>query len=248
LRSHNDELRHRQQLQKMEVQRLNALLKKEIGEDSSYNQAIVDEGWRGRAQQIVMLRAKVKRLEKDLSRRGRPEYPEHPEPRDAKDVDAKAEAQIKSITKDRRQQLDALKGRNSRLEDELAASKRRADAGKARLVVVEGENRRLKEQIRVLIGKADTDDNLIAALKETVKSLQGDPSEASQTASSSQSVKALEESEQAARRGRRYDELRQENDRLKKLVTRQNNVIDRQERSIQGLRADVHELSGARRD
>lgn len=57
-----EELRRRFERSQEELKRTQRLLQKEVGEGCDLNK-LSEEGWRGRAQQIVMLKTKLKRLE-----------------------------------------------------------------------------------------------------------------------------------------------------------------------------------------
>ena len=57
-----EDLRRRYERSQEELKRTQRLLQKEVGEGCDFSK-LSEEGWRGRAQQIVMLKTKLKRLE-----------------------------------------------------------------------------------------------------------------------------------------------------------------------------------------
>ena len=68
LQKQNDSLRHQQGLLQDNMKKMKRMVAKEVGDDTIIDKTLsnVDSGWRGRAQQIVMLKSKVKTLENEL--------------------------------------------------------------------------------------------------------------------------------------------------------------------------------------
>lgn len=158
-----DEWRKKALAAQDETKKLTRALAKEVGEGVTIDQA-VDEGWKGRAQQIVMLKSKISRLEKDArsanstNSRFRSSAP--------KGVDAKAEEELNNMSQDRKQAVEALTEDHARLSEECSNLTQKVERGKARVRALESDAAKHKTQIKVLVEKADSDDALIEALTE----------------------------------------------------------------------------------
>lgn len=61
-----EEMRRKVLQSQDEQKKMKAALVKELGEGTNIEQALSGEGWRGRSQQIIMLKSKIKRLENTL--------------------------------------------------------------------------------------------------------------------------------------------------------------------------------------
>uniref|UniRef100_A0A6U4GQ49 Uncharacterized protein n=2 Tax=Phaeomonas parva TaxID=124430 RepID=A0A6U4GQ49_9STRA len=252
VRSQNDELKHKLEVQRIENNQLNTTLKREIGDGDLFNAAIAGEGWRGRAQQITLLKTKVKRLERELRNggHGSPGTQNFQRSRDAKDVDARAEAHVKSISTARQALLASQREEIAQLKAEQKESRQRLDAARSRLSTAQTDAARLRGQMKVMIDKADTDDSLIQELREQLSQTRraagmGGGSIAlalGSTGGSSSGASPKAASHGAPRSSKSNDDLRAEIERLKKLTKRQGDVIDRQERTISGLRSELHDV------
>lgn len=100
---------------------LSRALQRELGDGVTLEQA-VDGGWRGRAQQIIMLKSKVKQLEQQLQQGGggggggpssshgtrRQSTGGYGGNGNAQDVDSKAVEEIQEMSRERRQIVEAL--------------------------------------------------------------------------------------------------------------------------------------------
>jgi len=118
-----EELRRKAQQSQDEARKLSRALAKELGEGVSIDQA-VDEGWRGRAQQIVMLKSKIKRLESGRISGAASQRSRH------NDVDAKAEEELSSMSAERQQAVEALTEDHQRLTEECAQLNSKLDRQK----------------------------------------------------------------------------------------------------------------------
>lgn len=159
-----DEWKKRATAAQEEVKKLQRVLIKEVGEGTSAAQ-VTDEGWKGRAQQIVMLKAKVKRLEAEAL-----ETPSSKLPlRRRLDVDSKAEQGLQDMQEEKLHALDALIREKAALMEEAAKLRDRLDGSRARIQTLTAEGSKLKESLKVMIEKTESDDQLIDALKEEVQ-------------------------------------------------------------------------------
>lgn len=109
---------------------LSRALQRELGDGVTLEQA-VDGGWRGRAQQIIMLKSKVKQLEQQLQQGGGGPSSSHGTRRQstggqAQDVDSKAVEEIQEMSRERRQIVEALTEERVRYVDPPPSPKRHA--------------------------------------------------------------------------------------------------------------------------
>ncbi|CCW65774.1 unnamed protein product [Phytomonas sp. EM1] len=179
--------------QKREIHQLRQLLAREVGKSMEEVNAwirgmgVVNEGgetptpggggWRGRAEQIVLLQVKVKDLERRLNEDGKGDGKEREKEKDrVKDVDAEARDRVASIH-----------GRRLRAARELAAeldaARRSLEEGKmkhlalqARYGTVQQECSQLRAHLSLLLEKSRRDDELIERYREERKETKPPPS------------------------------------------------------------------------
>jgi chromosome segregation ATPase len=149
-----------------ENKNLTRALTRELGEGVTIEQA-VDGGWRGRAQQIIMLKSKVKRLEAMAATgtvtngtRGR-----------VNDVDAKAEEDLANMNADRKAAVESITEENVRLQERCAELESKQKANKARIKNLETECLKQKNQLQIIIDKSQGDDELLEAFREESEKL-----------------------------------------------------------------------------
>ena len=140
-----EELRRKLSMSTEEVRKLQRVLQKEVGDGASVAMTS-EEGWRGRAQLIVMLKAKVKRLEAEVnsseSVQGRPH-------RRRRDVDSRVEQELADMQLERQRVLDGLLLEKTKLAEECTRLKDRLDGSRARAQILAEEGMNLKENIKV---------------------------------------------------------------------------------------------------
>eukprot|EP01033_Poteriospumella_lacustris_P011763 gene11763-8380_t len=168
---------------------LSRALQRELGDGVALEQA-VDGGWRGRAQQIIMLKSKVKQLEQQLQQGGgggAGPSSSHGTRRQsssgyggqgqgqgqAQDVDSKAVEEIQEMSRERRQIVEALTEERVRLMEQNQALEKRNQGTKARVTILENEIKKLKENLTMVLDKSGTDDQLVDALRAEIQRLQG---------------------------------------------------------------------------
>jgi len=180
-----DQMRQRVLKATNEAKKLKRLLAQEVGEgpelvgllQSMASTSNADDpdlagSWRGRAQKIILLKEKLKRAHSQLARSqglGTPESKLRPT-----NVDEKAALQLRSMEFDKRVIMEKLARENEELQSEMASVKRSGNAAKARAKVLENENKRHKEQLKILLKKTENDNALVDALRKEVDRLKHD--------------------------------------------------------------------------
>ncbi|XP_036141680.1 coiled-coil domain-containing protein 13 [Monomorium pharaonis] len=140
------------------------LLCSEVGENVSISAlSSVPGGWRGRAEQIRNLQQKLAELQVKLSES------ERPQKEFSTSLDRQNLACLRNAEKERRQQIENTAKELRRTEVALEASKRKLDAFKARIKVLEQELSSAKRNITILDEKRSHDDRLIDTLNERLK-------------------------------------------------------------------------------
>ena len=157
------DLRHKLETERAEGDKLRRALAREVG-DSNLDDALKGdgEGRKGRAQQIVMLKNKVRRLEKEVSEAGPRKRP----PR--RDVDAVAQRELEGARKEREREVEEVFKERATLQHEVVKVKETLQASQARVVAQTQEVQRAKDHIRSLLEKTDGDDELVEALRREV--------------------------------------------------------------------------------
>lgn len=161
---------------KAENDRMRAIIKREVGEAAADFTRLEDSlagagGWRGRAQEISLLKDKVKELKLKLAAAvSAPAVEESNAPNSplAKH-ETKLRENLAAEAVKRRQGLENAEAHLADAKEEVEALKRKANAAVARKAVVEKDLRGLREKMRVLTEKSAGDDKLIDALKAEIK-------------------------------------------------------------------------------
>lgn len=182
-------------------------------------------GWRGRAQQIVMLKAKVRRLEGGgggggggtLSKGG--------------GVDSQAEADLAGMGEERRHLVAALVAERDRLQEHLLVQEKRQAALKARNHYLESEVAQIKDNLKVVLAKSDTDDQLHVALRQEVARLKDKITTLSSQVAAPKTTTSTTTSFP--------EDLNREVIRLGRLVVHQSEQIDSQVDTIRQLKSQL---------
>ena len=135
-----------------------------------------EKPFKGRAETIVLLRSKCKRLEADLERATGRKDPKRAARAgfaagEHRDVDRQADEELRSMEDARRQAMEQLTEDYQSLASQYHGTKDKLDASKARGVVLENENAKFKKQMRTLLSKGDDDDALVEELRSELQSL-----------------------------------------------------------------------------
>jgi len=168
-----EELRRKIERSADEVKNLSQALAREVGDGVTLEQA-VDGGWRGRAQQIIMLKSKIRRLESAAgmnSTTGTVQTFGTMSTR-REGVDARAESGLAEMTSERKVAVDALVEERARLMEECQRQEAKAQGQKARVRKLEEEAATHRQQLKIVLDKSETDDQLISALRREVQRLQ----------------------------------------------------------------------------
>ncbi len=221
-----------------EVKTLTRALANEVGDGVTLEQA-VDGGWRGRAQQIIMLKSKVKRLEQTIATGGAgaggsegdlvPAKAPRGGRRAGANVDTKAEHDLVDMSNDRQQAIEAMVGERDNLLKENQFLDTKLQGAKARIRNLEGDIQTQKQQLKMVLKAKDGDDDLIDALQLEIKRLQ----EASRDAEA-QGRLHNRAPVQAISSGSEHHAA--ELTRLQRLCKQQQEQINTQDEVIRGLR------------
>lgn len=237
-----EEMKRKQAQSVDEIKNLTRALHRELGEGVSVEQA-VDGGWRGRAQQIVMLKAKIKKLEAAAAS-GVVQGPQHARPKT--DVDSKAEEDLAYMSSERKQAIEMITEERGRLAEQCQVLETKQKSLKARIRTLENDGAKYKQQMQLLIDKTGTDDQLIEALREENARLSnalkqkasssGAPSPPKQSILSRQGI----DEQTAAEVSKNLQELQ----RLRRLCKQQAEQLNTQDDIIRQLRAGKVSMFG----
>lgn len=120
-----EELKRRVKLLSDEKKELTRKLAKEIGDGTEGAEGLEKEGWKGRAQLIVVLRSRIKALESQLGNGSTASTLGQ-----RVDVDARAEENLVEMTKERRQAVEALTEERLQLIDQVQSLEKKGNAFK----------------------------------------------------------------------------------------------------------------------
>jgi regulator of replication initiation timing len=157
-----------------ENKKLARALSNEVGDSVTVEQA-VEGTWRGRAQQIIMLKAKIRKLTDDkgltvtpataVSGSGSGLMPKAKR----NDVDSRAQEELVDMSVERKfvvesiiEERDSLAKITQQLEEKVLAHK-------ARIRNLEADASRQKQQMKVVLDVKDGDDELIDALQQEIQ-------------------------------------------------------------------------------
>jgi len=162
-----------------DLKKTQTALQREVGSKVDLAK-VIDEGsnWRGRAQKIVMMKAKIRDLTEKLAEAG-------VEDRGfgasglsrgsgATSVDAQAKSDLRAMEVERQRAIEDLTEGYADMQREAAAQKRKAEAAKARVRTLEMEHKKVKAHLKTMLGKATTDDQFVDALRQEVAQLRRD--------------------------------------------------------------------------
>jgi predicted nucleic acid-binding Zn-ribbon protein len=150
---------------------LRALLN-EVG-DSVRAEEAIDGTWRGRAQQIIMLKAKVKKLTSATESRNISLPPSSTILATAKlrntDADTRAQEELVDMSQERKQAVETIIEQRDALSKAAAQLEEKLLAYKARIKNIEMDLSRQRQQIKVLLKVKEGDDELIDALQKEIQ-------------------------------------------------------------------------------
>ncbi|ETP20670.1 hypothetical protein F441_05649 [Phytophthora nicotianae CJ01A1] len=172
-----DELKSKNTALQQELKKTQRALVREVGEDvpleeivGNTDNAASGASRRGRAQQIIMLKTKVKKLQTRLATM-RPGTTS-PDPHDlgnVLDVDQRAQQDLSGQQMHRQKLLDQLTTQRDELQERLHRLTRNYDALKARAQILDREKHETRDKFQVLVDKSRTDDALVDALQRQLE-------------------------------------------------------------------------------
>lgn len=142
---------------KNDLKKAKTVIKKEVGEFDNLENLLKNEGWKGRAQQIELLKSRVNDLKRQLGKK-------------MEDTSQTVSTvRVEGGADERRKEIMSLQEQLAKTKEELEASKKKAQGYSSRLVALEKEAKEIREthkvQIKTLLDKTENDDRFIAELK-----------------------------------------------------------------------------------
>ncbi|KAJ3192581.1 Coiled-coil domain-containing protein 13 [Irineochytrium annulatum] len=146
----------------------------EVGEEVNVAKLLDGHGnWKGRAQQISILKDRVKELSSRTSLHGQPAMPglgsEDTGGKSSANYDQKHKDSIKKIELVRRQDVERLNSEIESLKYDYQDIKRKLDAATARNRCLEKEINDYRGKIQILVTKDSKDNMLIRSLQEELR-------------------------------------------------------------------------------
>jgi DNA repair exonuclease SbcCD ATPase subunit len=169
-----DELKAKTAALQQELKRTQRALVREVGDDVPLEDVVGNTdatasgaGRRGRAQHIIMLKAKVKKLQAQLGKMSaNAASADH---QAVLDVDQRAQQDISGQHVHRQKLLDQLTSQRDELQERLHRATRKYDALKARAQTLDREKQEARSKFQVLVDKSRTDDALVDALQRQLE-------------------------------------------------------------------------------
>ena len=216
------DLKHKNFQLNEEIKSLTRAFAKEVGDGAnieeilkahnSANSASIDpnppkeKGWRGRAQQITMLKIKVKKLEQQLTESAmnnsiannnnnnnlsspslksgitdafsrlynaetESTYKSKRFSEKEPDADRKAADELEDMANQRKEAMEIISQEHAQLLEQNQMLETKVTASKARIKNLETDCLKHKQQVKVMIDKTETDDQLISALRDELERL-----------------------------------------------------------------------------
>eukprot|EP00644_Phytophthora_capsici_P015883 jgi/Phyca11/122897/e_gw1.49.161.1 len=173
--SNVDELKLKTATLQQELKKTQRALAREVGDDIPLDEIVGEKDnstsgasrRRGRAQQIIILKAKVKKLQAQL-KAGHATAEVH-DTATTLDVDQRAQQELSSQHFHRQKLIDQLTNQRDELEERVHRSTRKYDALKARAQILDREKQEIRNKFQVLVEKSRTDDALVDALQRQLE-------------------------------------------------------------------------------
>lgn len=149
-----------------------AALQREVGPKADLAKILKDGGennWRGRAQKMSLMKAKIRDLEQQLEESKGADEPRRPTR--APTVDDQAKAELRAMNAERQRAVEAITEDYHRVAEEAEAYKKKAEASKLRMRTLENEQKKMKTHLKTLLSKATKDDEFVDALRQEVADL-----------------------------------------------------------------------------
>ena len=150
-----------------ENKKLARALANEVGDSVTVDQA-VEGSWRGRAQQIIMLKAKIKKLTDENGGATLTPFGTNFPKMKRIDVDSKAQEELVDMSLDRKHAVESIIEERDSLIKVTQSLEEKVLAHKARIRNLEAEAARQKQQLKIVLDVKGGDDVLIEALQQEV--------------------------------------------------------------------------------
>lgn len=150
---------------KADLKKAKNFLKREVGEFENLDALSKNETWKGRAQQIELLKSRINDLKRQIGKK-----PEEPPPMTAQNT-----IRVEGTADERRKEILGLQDQLNKTREELEKHKKKSQGYSSRLFALEKENKEIREthkvQIKTLLDKTENDDKFIAELKNEIERL-----------------------------------------------------------------------------
>ncbi|RLN87090.1 hypothetical protein BBJ28_00010943 [Nothophytophthora sp. Chile5] len=176
LRKLCEELKVKNVALQQELKKTQRALVREVGDDVAWDEVLTNTNAasgasrRGRAQHIIMLKAKVKKLQAQLVATKSDSVATKPQDAGTTlDVDQRAQQDLSGQHMHRQKLLDQLTIQRDELEERVHRVTRKYDAIKARASTLDREKQETRSKFQVLVEKSRTDDALVDALQRQLE-------------------------------------------------------------------------------
>ncbi|KAJ3273182.1 Coiled-coil domain-containing protein 13 [Terramyces sp. JEL0728] len=160
MRKLEEERMHNQTL-KQDARTLTKLLQKEVGDSVSVEQLLKGENnWKGRGEQIIILKEKIKELQRKCQSESKANTPIPSTPV------VKPNSRIEEL---KRKDLEKAIAEAEKCKSDYSELKKRTDGLQSRIRILETDNKEYRSKIKILLDKSENDDKLISALKQELK-------------------------------------------------------------------------------
>lgn len=170
-----EDLKSKHEKLQLDFKKLHRALQREVGDDVPLDDILegtadANGGKRGRAQQIVMLKAKVKKLEAELTKVGSSTSDlVAPGPLTSNNVDVRAQHELASQQAQKQRLVDKLTLERDGAQTQLAQVAKKYEAVKSRSQTLEKDKQESRAKFQVLVDKSKNDDALIDALQRQLE-------------------------------------------------------------------------------
>ncbi|KAH7474124.1 Coiled-coil domain-containing protein 13 [Phytophthora ramorum] len=174
-----EELKSKNTALQQELKKIQRALVREVGDDVPLEDIVGNTdstasgaSRRGRAQHIIMLKAKVKKLQTQLAtvKSGADiDTQDSGATTTVLDVDQRAQQGLSGQHMHRQKLLDQLTGQRDELQERVHRLTRKYDALKARAQTLDREKQETRNKFQVLVEKSRTDDALVDALQRQLE-------------------------------------------------------------------------------
>ncbi|KAJ3257017.1 Coiled-coil domain-containing protein 13 [Boothiomyces macroporosus] len=159
MRKLEEERMHNQTL-KQEVRNLTRILQREVGDTVPTDQLLKGEtNWKGRSEQIIILKEKIKELQKRLQNETKANSP----------IPRESMAKPNKMEDLKRKDLERALSEAEKYKSDYIELKKRVDGMQSRIKILEFDNKEYRSKIKILLDKSENDDKLITALKQELK-------------------------------------------------------------------------------